>query len=59
MDQLIGDYTSPVSTVIFSILRNRAAETELDYLQKLTINDTPCWCIDDGGAVTILLPEEY
>lgn len=59
MDRLIGDYSSPVSAAIFSILRNRAAETKLDYLQKLTINDTPCWCIDDGGAVTILLPEEY
>ena len=57
--ELIGEYVQPVSTVIFSLLRKTAAETELDYLQKLTINDTPCWCIDDGGAVTILLPEEY
>ncbi len=57
--ELIGEYVQPVSTVIFSLLRKRAAETDLDYLQKLTINDIQCWCIDDGNAVTILLPSEY
>lgn len=48
-----------MSTVVFSLLRNRAAETELDYLQKLAINDVACWCIDDGDVVTMLLPSEY
>lgn len=48
VSDLIGEYFQPVSTVIFSLIRNRAAETELDYLQKLTINGTQCWCIDDG-----------
>jgi hypothetical protein len=59
ISELIGQYVQPVSTVIFSLLRNRAAESELDYLQKLSINGTMCWCIDDGDSVTILLPSEY
>jgi hypothetical protein len=31
----------------------------LDYLQKLTIDQTPVWLIDDGATICLLLPEEY
>ena len=31
----------------------------LDYLQKLTINKTTVWLIDDGVNICLLLPEEY
>lgn len=36
-----------------------AKTQSLDYLQKLTIDQTPVWLIDDGATICLLLPEEY
>lgn len=44
---------------IFRIFRERAKLSPLDYLQKLTLNGTETWCIDDGNSICLLLPEEY
>jgi hypothetical protein len=44
---------------IINTLYERAKSTRLDYLQKLKINGTECWVIDNGNDICLLLPEEY
>lgn len=46
-------------TEIFRIFRERARTTPLDYLQKLSLNGTEAWCLDDGNSVCLLTPSEY
>ena len=49
----------PVIFEIFRIFRTKAREQKLDYLQKMTINEITCWCLDNETSIAILLPEEY
>jgi len=44
---------------IIKKLRDKAEEKRLDYLQKLKINNTNCWIIDNGANICLLLPSEY
>lgn len=37
----------------------KAKNIRLDYLQKLSINGTKCWVIDNGSDICLMLPEEY
>lgn len=44
---------------IITFIYERAKIDTLDYLQKLSINDTKCWIIDNGCDICLLLPNEY
>lgn len=44
---------------IITFVHERARIDTLDYLQKLSINDTKCWIIDNGCDICLLLPNEY
>lgn len=44
---------------IISTIYERAKYLKLDYLQKLSINWTSCWCIDNGNDICLMLPDEY
>lgn len=44
---------------LLPIYFENAKTQPLDYLQKLTIDQTPVWLIDDGATICLLLPEEY
>lgn len=44
---------------IISFIHQKAWETRLDYLQRLSINDNKCWIIDNGNDICLLLPSEY
>ncbi len=44
---------------IISSIYERAKYLKLDYLQKLSINWTSCWCIDNGNDICLMLPDEY
>jgi hypothetical protein len=35
---------------VFKTFYQTAKVQKLDYLQKLSINGTEVWCIDDGGS---------
>lgn len=58
--RLDGQFVSRfVIAKIFRTLAERAAREPLDYLQKLRVNGTEFWCVDNGDYVTLMLPEEY
>lgn len=44
---------------IFQILYEQSKVQKLDYLQKLSINETDVWAIHNGDYMTLLLPDEY
>lgn len=44
---------------IIKRLKDRAKKERLDYLQKLKINNTNCWIIDNWEDICLMLPSEY
>lgn len=44
---------------IFHILYEQSKVQKLDYLQKISINETDVWALHNGDYMTLLLPEEY
>lgn len=44
---------------IITIVYEKARVDNLDYLQKLSINNEKCWIIDNWCDICLLLPNEY
>jgi len=44
---------------VIDTLYFKAKEKKLDYLQKIHINWTLCWVIDNWNDICLLLPNEY
>lgn len=48
-----------IASNIIKTIYIKAKETRLDYLQKININWTKCWIIDNWNDICLMLPEEY
>jgi hypothetical protein len=62
--QTLFSHTNALQVQLFfgSLLRlyfETAKVQPLDYRQKLTIDQTEVWLIDNGATICLLLPEEY
>ena len=57
------DYIELKQQLIYHNIINKIYEKskvkDLDYLQKLNINGTKCWIIDNGSNICLMLPDEY
>ncbi|MDD3793286.1 MAG: hypothetical protein PHI37_00540 [Candidatus Gracilibacteria bacterium] len=58
-DFLIDSFKQKIIGEIISTIYERAKYIRLDYLQKLSINSTDCWIIDNGVDICLMLPSEY
>lgn len=52
-------YSQIVIWKIFQILHEQSKIQKLDYLQKLSINETEVWALHNWDYMTLLLPENY
>lgn len=55
----IENFKHKLITEIIDIIYKEAKVRKLDYLQKLKINNTDCWIIDNWEDICLLLPSEY
>lgn len=44
---------------ILTTISSKAKTVKLDYLQKVSINWTEVWCIDNGYDICLMTKEEY
>jgi len=53
------NFKNKLVSEIIDIVFQKAKSEKLDYLQKLKINNTDCWIIDNWEDICLLLPSEY